>query len=133
MLMSGDRKDVLIVREQPDLMLEISQLDNDEGIAEIVWSMAVYDFNEQKISMTSMDYSAAAVHLLELCKFHSDAVGLEGAWHILAAFSPVGVSDLDLENFQSPNTQVQILIDNELRATPLTLNFNAMGNPVQSI
>ena len=127
MLVSGDSKEILIVNKQPDLMLEISQLDSDEGIAKIVWSMAVYDFNKQKISMTSMDYSAAAIHILELCKFHSDAVGLEGHWHILAAFSPVGLSDLDIENFQSPNTQVQILIDNDLREVPLALNFHAMG------
>ena len=41
MLVSEIKKDLLIVNDQPDLMLAISQLDGEEGIAEVVWSMAV--------------------------------------------------------------------------------------------
>jgi len=133
MLESGLINEILIVRDQPDLMLEISQLDSDEGIAEIVWSMAIYDFNHQEIKMAAMDYSAAATHLLDLCKFHSNAVGLDGHWHILAGFSSIGMSDLDIGNFQSRNTQVQILIDNQNREEPLVLNFHAMGVLITSL
>ena len=133
MLVSEIKKDLLIINDQPDLMLAISQLDSEEGIAEVVWSMAVFDFNNQKIIMAAMDYSAAATHLLELCKCHSDSVGLEGHWHILAGFSSIGMSSLDIENYQSPNTQVQVLIDNENREEPMALAFHAIGMLIKSV
>ena len=83
--------------------------------------------------MAAMDYSAAATHILELCKFNSDSVGLEGHWHILAGFSSIGMSGLDIENYQSPNTQVQVLIDNENREEPMALEFHAIGMLIKSV
>lgn len=121
------KKELLIVNEQPDLMSEVSQLDSDEGIPEIVWSLAIYDFNQQKISMKVMDYSMAAEHIQELCRFHSDSVGLEGDWHIMAGFSSLGMSQLVSKRFQSPNTRAQVIINNEACFEPTLLNFNAMG------
>jgi hypothetical protein len=127
MLASDNKKELLIVNEQPDLMAEITQLDSDEGIPEIVWSMAIYDFNKQNISMATMDYSLVASHIQELCKSYSDTVGLEGYWHVTAGFSSLGMSKLDIENYQSPNTRVQVVIDNENNLDPLELNFHAMS------
>lgn len=127
MLGSDCKKELLIVNEQPNLMLEVTQLESNEGIAEIVWSMAIYDFNQQNISMAIMDYSIAASDIKELCKFHSDMVGLEGSWHILASFSSLGVSSLENGDFQSPNTRVHVTIDNPSMKDSLSLNFQAIG------
>jgi len=127
MLGESTEKGLLIINAQPDLIAEASQLESEERIAGVVWAMAVYDFNQQKITMASMDYSEAALHIFELCKAHSKTVGLERNWHVLAAFSPLGMSDLDLENFQSPNTQVHVLIKNDKRVEPMALTFHAMG------
>lgn len=133
MLVEGTDKELLIVSKQPDLMLAVSQLDSEEGIAEVVWAMAVYDFNQQNITMASMDYFEAAINISVLCKEHSQTVGLEGHWHVIAAFSPLGMSDLDLENYQSPNTQMHALIDNDKREEPMALKFHAMGVLLKSV
>lgn len=121
------KKELLIVTEQPDLMAEVSQLDSDEGIPEIVWAMAVYDFNKQNIIMTKVDYSVVCSHISELCKFHSNAVGLEGHWHVQAGMNVIGMNNLDIENFQSPNTQIQILLDKPSREAPFKFSFHAIG------
>ncbi|KZM38557.1 hypothetical protein OA92_23095 [Marinomonas sp. SBI22] len=127
MLVSGYKKELLIVNDQPNLMAEITKLDSDDGIAEIVWSMAIYDFNQQNITMETMDYALAANDIKALCQSHSDSVGLEGSWHIIAGFSSLGMSSLGEGHFQSPNTRAHVTIDNAKSLNPLTLNFQVVG------
>lgn len=127
MLASGYKKELLIVNDQPNLMAEVTQLDNDEGIAEIVWSMAIYDFNSQNIKMELMDYQVAANDIKALCQSHSETVGLEGDWHIIASFSSLGMSNLEIAGFQSPNTRAQVTVGNENTLSPMTINFQVMG------
>jgi len=133
MLASDYKKELLIVNEQPDLMAEITKLDSEKGIPSIVWSMAIYDFNKQNITMAMMDYSVAASHIQALCQSYSETVGLEGHWHVIAGFSSLGMSNLGIENFQSPNTRVQATIDNSNNLDPLVLNFHAMSVLINNI
>ncbi len=127
MFISDYKKDLLIIRERPSLMAEMSRLDSNEGISTIVWNMAIFDFNKQNITMAKMDYSSAALHILALCKFHSDEIGLEGHWHIDTGFSYYCMSELVIEDENLTIARLHSLIDNPNCIGTMMLNFHAMG------
>lgn len=84
----SDERKVIKITRKPNLNdKNLIDQSNREEQANLVWSAAIYDYNQNYIHVTG-SWSDHAEYLADLCKSHSVLIGLKGTWTIgLGAYS----------------------------------------------